>query len=311
MRVKTQATMYLVFCVACILTLPRLIPKPEEQSAVRLLEVENYLRYSSLFFLIWTAFFTTLYLLSFMSLNFSNYPKPSFFLPFFSKKYPKGRAILSGNVKIDRRETPFCKVIIFSDIENQIGYFYTNGRGRFKIKIRPGKYILQAEGFGFEGKATHPIIVKPGDITETELDCFSKEDIVINPKSYHNLIAEKYALLVPAIVAPILGWFLNEYYFATISLVVITTGLCLFIVFAVGKSQKLIIRNRKGTRLRNREIEITDSTGKKKYKAETDFFGNIIALFSPGIYKISAKGCLPRNLRIKNKSIANANLKLG
>lgn len=310
-KLRFQLVIYTVFFVICMIVLPRIFAIPDIQSATRLLEIEKYLRYSGLFFLIWSAIFVLLYLSSFMSLYFSSYPEFLVFWPFFSRKYPKGTAKLSGKLNIDGQTIPFGKITILNETENEIGHIHANGSGEFKIKIRPGKYFFQAEGFGFESKATKPLKLKHKDNVEIELVCFAKEDVFINPRSYHYLIIEKYAFLIPAIAAPILGWFLFEYQFGFIGFLIIVCGICQFVVFAYGKSQKLVIRNRKGLRLKSRELEIADSTGKKKYQAQTDIFGNLIAVFSPGIYKISSRGCLPRNIRVRTRSIADASLKLG
>jgi len=310
-KFRFQLIIYAVFFIVCTIVLPKIFQTPDIQNATRLLEMEKYLRYSALFFLVWSTVFVLLYFLSFLSLYFSNYPEFLFFWPFLSRKYPRGTAKLSGKLEIDGQPIPFGRIAIFNETENEIGHTHTNSIGEFKIRIRPGKYILQADGFGFEGKATQPIKLKRGDNIQIELGCFAKEDVLINPRSYHYLIVEKYAFLIPAIAAPVLGWFLFEYQFGFLGFITIVCGICLFFVFASGKSQKLVIRNRRGLRLKGRELEITDSTGKKKYKAETDIFGNLIAVFSPGIYKISSRGCLPRNVRVKTRSIADASLKLG
>lgn len=303
--------MYIAFALCVILVLPRFFNPDQVRTATRVSEIENYLKYSELVFFIVSFISGLVYLLSFMALYFSSRPEEIFFMPFFKHNYPHGSSRISGSVKIEKRNVPFAKVVIFNESENELGSFFADQNGFFNLRIKPGKYIFQAEGFGFEGKATEAIKIKRSESQEIIVECFKKEDVFVNPKSYHYLIVEKYALFLLSLVAPALSWFIWKYQSITLSLIILSIGLVLFIVFAASHGAKIIIRNRKGQRLTDRELEISDSTGTKKYKAETDVFGNLIALFSPGIYKISSAGCLPRNIRQKERTIGSASIKLG
>ncbi len=310
-KLRLQVVIYLVFVLCVLLILPQMFDTDSIKTAIRMAEIEQYIRYGEIVYFAASIIFSFIFLLSFMSLYYSNLPEGIFFFPFFKNKYPKGKARVSGKVKLGSQTIPFAKVLIFDEGENEIGSFYTNASGRFKLRLEKGKYIFQAEGFGFEGRATEAVKIKTNDLLDVSLECFSKEDVCINPKSYHYIIVEKYAFLLTSIFSPVLAWFAFKLQSITLALAVIIIGFTLFIVFASSHGAKLIIRNRKGARLRNRELDISDSTGRKKHKTQTDIFGNLIALFSPGIYKISSRGCLPRNVRQSTRTVGSASIKLG
>lgn len=311
MRSKYLITIYLIFLISVLLIMPRLFPISQVQSATNVQGINQYIRFGELFFFAWAITFASLYALSHLSLYFSSRPDRPFFFPFFANKYPRGKSTVYGILAIGKKPLSFGKILIFDEVENEIGYFFTDESGTFKIKLRAGNYIFQGEGFGFEGKATKPVAIKDSESLKIELNCFSKEDLFFNPQSRHLISGEKYALALASIFSPFLGWFSFSYQSSILGMLVVLAGVVLFIIFALSTNEKLIIRDRKGQRIVNKEIEISDSTGTKKHKVEPDIFGNLIVLFSPGIYKISCKGMLPRNIRVNRRTVASASIKLG
>lgn len=310
-RIGYLFTIYTVFILTSFFVCSKFFSFQDGQSVARLAESEYYTRLSAIFFFAWTILFGLLYFSSYMALHFGSNPSRSLFIPFLAKKYPSGRSTVLGAVFLGKKKIPFAKVLIFDEAENEIGYFFANSSGDFKIKIKNGKYIFQGEGFGFEGRATKAVKASNNEKIWLELDCFSKEDIVYNPRSYHLLLIEKYAFFLSSLFAPILGWFVSYYQFSALGIIVTVLGICAFSIFIFADRGKLVIRERKGTKIRGQELEISDSTGKKKHKVETDLLGNLFILLSTGIYKISHKGSLPRNVRVRTRSIANADIKLG
>lgn len=310
LRLSTVLFLYFLALIVFFIILSNSAVKIESMQTVTFFELIKYLNYSSVFVFTLTLIVSLLYGSTFIALFQSPEPNTTFLKMFLFKKHLRGKARIKGLVKIKSDRVPLSKIIIFDSAENKVGHFYADINGRFQIKIKPGEYIFQAVGFGFEGEATKPIEIRADKITFLELNCFAKEDLLDNPKSRVWMFFEKYLFLALSTASLCIGVFAFFYQMNLIAVIASLSGAFSLIIFFGIDTSSLIIRDHNGKRLRDQEIEVSDATGKKSYKIKTDMFARAYLLSTPGIYKISSSGSIPRNISVTKRSIISADLKL-
>ncbi|OQA51934.1 MAG: hypothetical protein BWY43_00737 [candidate division WS2 bacterium ADurb.Bin280] len=302
--------LYLVILAVSYFLFYFLSSKSDQISHSTLVQIISLISYTAVAMFVLMIGNSIIFALAYLSLNFSPRPSRIIFQIFSKKRLKKGKERLKIKIINNGNSVPFSDVTIFDEAENKLAVFSSNIFGVLKLRLPPGKYILQASNFGFESKATKGIEIMEGSAPTIELECFAKEDMFINPLSYRYCIFSKILYLLLSLGLILLFFFAQKYTMDLTSAFILISSFASFLIATNIKNNKIIVTDEKGVKLKQKEFTISDSTGKKKQNLYLSSAATANILVSEGIYKISAKGFMTRNLRVSKKSILQANLKL-
>lgn len=241
-----------------------------------------------------------------------------FFLPdikrFFASKFTRNKINpdIVGKVTDEHGDPLAYSRIILLNTTNEKRYSkLADDGGRFSFKVKPGKYEVHLQQFGYRLKyAPEFELEKSQGIIRLNLAAAKTEQIMIDPPviSYIEVAKAIFAaLFMIGFVLMVMAFYFSE------SKLYLPFALCLGLLAYVFSASNFIfikVFDHNGKSLKNSIIEIKNHRDETITKIQTDSHGRLRLVASSGFYKLTSEKTLFKTFRLNQKSIVDLDLSL-